>query len=710
MRRAQSLGLLVFLSVFTLAFEARGQLPEALYLRLDEGAGTATANAAAPGTPGQGATLSSSQAWETLSPFAGTASFKQLPTGGATISTSAFFSSNYDTTIEFAIDTTGAHPVGPHSILRDTNDQFGLSLTRTSAGVMQLHLNWQALAGPRMLDFLTPLPSVGWTYVSIVGDSSTGEVRLYYDGDLQETHANAWLHLNQTGGMTVGTVSPSVLSPWYSWTGGLDEVRIWTSVRSREQIRATSYGTIETIDVAMGKVLMPTAPATGCQYYGANETVQVEILNVGSSSLPNNASLQLTLVVDGAVVANEFINLPFPLIPGGKYPHTFATPVDLSALGTHEIKARVTYAAEVEHRNDELVTELQGGGPNAIRSFPHFENFDGVSTSPIPTVPPLGWEVNGVSFTSGFTTPTSLTVPAADHTNGATGTLGNYVLFDPTSPHNGGLINWIDTPCIEHENILDPAVAFHLHNELVGGGTPARFQVEVHNVMSGAVDVVFGPVDSKVSGLPSGWHFEHVDLAAYVQPGEAFFLRFSVKNAPTQVVGLDDVMIADSGAWSFGQPSTPGVALLDVNTALNSRAQSPFLGVVPGPFYKQVYPFRNLGLTIQAIPNSPFMLLSGPFAPAVATFPGVGQMDIGGPLNPTTGIPQNLTVIGDGFNPISSYNLNFYTDANGECRLSASMPNSGLPPGTLLATLQALTLKPTPPNLALSNAVLLLTY
>ena len=106
-------------------------------------------------------------------------------------------------------------------------------------------------------------------------------------------------------------------------------------------------------------------------------------------------------------------------------------------------------------------------------------------------------------------------------------------------------------------------------------------------------------------------------------------------------------------------------------------------------------------MTFRGEPNRPIILLAGALNPGAATFPGVGLMDIGGPVDPLTGLPTQIFLVADG-TTTSFPDVFFQTGATGVAEIVLGTPP--LPLGIFVA-FQAAIPNSTPSLVGLTNAI-----
>ena len=107
--------------------------------------------------------------------------------------------------------------------------------------------------------------------------------------------------------------------------------------------------------------------------FGTSELIQVSVHNFGTDTLSN---IPIFYQADlGTIVGPEII--PGPLAPGQSINHSFLTGADLSALGTHILKAWTGLATDANMSNDTFHYQIAQLANPAL-AFPHCINFEGI--------------------------------------------------------------------------------------------------------------------------------------------------------------------------------------------------------------------------------------------------------------------------------------------------------------------------------------------
>lgn len=187
------------------------------------------------------------------------------------------------------------------------------------------------------------------------------------------------------------------------------------------------------------------------------------------------------------------------------------------------------------------------------------------------------------------------------------------------------------------------------------------------------------------------------DLSAFV--GKIITLR--LKNIPgvnSSSIAMDNVLVRDYPVES-GQAPQPGLAVFDINGATNLGGDTVSFGG-PGPFYGQSMPGLPLAFSFEGEGVQPILVMYGAMNQGAATFPQIGQMDIGGAPDPVSGIPVGTAFLFNGTDP-TGLNPLFWTTPQGTNLVQFTTP--ALPPG-IVTTFQAAIFNSTS-GIALSNAV-----
>ncbi len=685
----------VFVCVALFSVSCPSQLPQVMYLPFNEGTGASTADLASPGVPNSNPMLGNSNNWNTVSPYFGAAAWQPGSGANDVVQLGGTWTSSFDFTFEFAVFPAPASiSSSPRLDIVHDSASYAIWLNSTLAGE---YVIW--IAGMPMT---TPVPRNVWTFISLSFEAATGMIRQYFDGVLVETkQIFAPLFIGPGGPWVIGMHPISMMN---NWEGAIDEFRVWNHVRSPGLIRAASLGEISAFDLGIGQILSPPQSLARCQYFSAAETVTVEICNPGTTTIFSGAVLPVSLHVDGALIATEFVTTTADLNPGDCMPYTFTATADLQAIGSHQVRVTVSLPGDTQVLNDQLELPFRGGGPGLVSEFPWTETFDSVVipfSTPV-TTPPYGWANSFWTFA--YQPPAGISQPGiyteSDHTSGNT-------IFASTDVGAGTRI--LESPCIELNGIVNPTLAFYVNAEQFFSFAPlGTLQVDVVSVTTGIVTPAMAPL---MNSGPDVWHLKRFDLTPMI--GDVIYIRFTGNAGGLSVLSVDDVSIIDEALPLFGQ-SPQSTATLDISLSTNDHIQEVSSGE-PGPYRKisaDSFGVAVLDFVFSALPLQPVLLLSGDLNVAGATYPNIGQMDIGAPIDPFTGFPTALTVWGNGFAPTTGLDFLFYTDATGMLLLQAPMPPFPFPNIRRFpfGTFQAVMGLPTAPYFSLSNAVQLLFW
>lgn len=277
----------------------------------------------------------------------------------------------------------------------------------------------------------------------------------------------------------------------------------------------------------------------GCNVLSNNETVTVEVLNVGSDTL---TSVLVELTLNGAQIATGTYN--GMILPGGSVPYTFTNGLDLSSVGTQTfvISASALPNEDVPW-NDENTVIRYNDGNSLVSAFPYTESFDTWNSCQSNCVDngcgtfgqSSGWRNSVGNDDSDWSvntgsTPTGGTGPNADNTSGQ----GNYLYTEAAGCSDFYLL----TPCFDFSSITFPELSFFYH---MNGSSVGTLTVEADTTGLGNWVTLW-----TLSGSQgSSWQEAEIDLTAF-QPYTTKF-RFNV-NAGTGTssdIAIDDILVRD---------------------------------------------------------------------------------------------------------------------------------------------------------------------
>ncbi len=474
----------------------------------------------------------------------------------------------------------------------------------------------------------------------------------------------------------------------WDWWWGIDNVKVVQPI---------------TVNLAMASIDAPVADPTSCIPVTGTHPLSVTIENQGALPVLANTLLQLDYSVNGGPPTTDFVLLAADLQPGAFLPHTFMTPVNLPAPGPNTVTATVTLLGDLFPGDDSLSQAYEGvGAAGMVATFPYLETFDSL-TSNGTTTPPAGWfqdqtDATGAGadwfFRSG-PAANPLSGPAGDHSSGT----GYYAYVTDSANHN--TVSLV-SPCFDLSILSSPQLRFWLYSANATNPTTTNENFLAIDVISYPGGTVISNVAGPIGHQGTNWSVQFANLTPFVgQTVQLVFRGQSDGGGSNHDIAIDDVAVYDPQPTP-GQAPQPGLAVLDINQSTNINASIVPLGAA-GPYYKTVQIGSVMGMQLSGEANAPIVLLAGPLTPVAATYPGIGQLDIGGAVNPSTGLPTTIFIIGDGFNAATSlFNAFFNTGPAATTQIGLQIPN--FPPGPL-TTFQAVMATTNGSLVAISNAV-----
>ncbi len=483
-----------------------------------------------------------------------------------------------------------------------------------------------------------------------------------------------------------------------------DYFKKWSAAVPAITIHYTVQGPFAT-DVAINRVFGPNLDPLQCQVFSATESLKVEFLNLGSLPIPAGAFVPVSFSLDGGATVSEFAVTTSAVAPGGTFSHTFTSPLDLSSIGARKVFVSHAFAGDLNNSNDTLEHVFRVGGEKRITSFPWEETFEHLNHANI-VVPPQGWtqevaEATGPYSDWYFGYRGNGSRPSVDHTTGVY-LAGLYAYANDLG--NNAMVN-MRSPCFDLTGVANPQLRFWMYSR-AGNGSTNSFWVDVLDVATGVLTPsVHGPIGALTPN--SLWHLQQVNLSAF--SGKLIRLVFRATtdhgfpNSPRSDhdIAIDDVAVYDL-LPTVGQAPQIGLAKLKIGYTRNLNFVDLGPGV-SGPFFSQVRANEPMVIEFSGQPNQPLLLLGGTLNPVAASYASIGSLDIGGPVDPVSGIPSGIVVLADG-NLVDGVNPFFNTGPLGVGQFAVTIPN--LPPG-LLATFQCV-MKTDGSNgsyIALSNAI-----
>ncbi len=458
-----------------------------------------------------------------------------------------------------------------------------------------------------------------------------------------------------------------------------------------------------TSDLAVTRVLAPVLDPLFCSVGSTGETLQIEILNLGTAAIAPGTFIPVSYAVNGGPPVSEFALALNGIAPGATFSFTFTTPLDLSSIAAVNVTVAQALIGDLNPNNDSIEHVFRPGGGKRITAFPWEETFESLPHANL-LVPPLGW-TQETADSSGPYTDWHFedngfgTAPSVDHTTG----IFWQGLFAYLNDQGDSAAIALRSPCLDLSGIMNPELVFWVYS-VNNNSAPNSLFIDVLDLTNGQLTTaVHGPIQ----GLPAGWQKQQVDLSAFSGQLVRLVFRGNTDHGnPTSLAASHDIAIDDIVVYDVvptnGQPMQPGLAEFRVGYTRNMNLVEIAPGI-DGPFFSRVRPEELMLLEYAGQPNQPILLLGGLLNPAVAAYANIGSLDIGGPINPLTGIPSGIVILADG-NLTDGVNPFFNTGPTGNAQFGVTLPN--LPPG-LLATFQCV-MRTDGTNgsyIALSNAI-----
>ncbi len=458
------------------------------------------------------------------------------------------------------------------------------------------------------------------------------------------------------------------------------------------------YGPSFADDLWCEELVAPATPTNQCDVLGSAETLTVQVRNAGINTIAAGTPVTFAYFVDGGTATFELHNLANTLMTGQTEQITFNGTVDLSTPGMHTVQVFLTYAPDQNAANDSVTANVNSPTPTYLSNFPVLETLDAFGAVPgSPTPPPLYEQETSdgaADWLFESATAPNNGQPGSDHSG-----TGFYAYVDDTGTNETAVS--LRSPCLDLAATTNPALKFWLYSNNTDPGGPSVSENFIH------VDVITYPggipvldVVPPIGHLGAGWQPQVVNLSGFL--GLVVQVRFRAQmdgGGSSHHIAIDDIEFFNL-AVSNGQAPQPGLAEFDINNAVDGNNLPVSFGA-NGPFTANARVGDPFTMTFMGQPDQPIVLLAGPLSTGLALFPGIGQLDIGSGLDPTTGLPTGISVVGDGTQPTLP---DFFFRLQLDGTQTITFPTPPLPLGNFL-TFQALILTGGPAVLAASNAV-----
>lgn len=527
-------------------------------------------------------------------------------------------------------------------------------------------------------------------HVAVTYDAATKTIRSYLDGTLAQTlTATSDQFLSAPGVIRFGAIAGGVAQVWH---GEIDELRIWSRVRSQQEIALNRSSPLAPLpdDLHITQLLSPTSSsgANGTTL-SASESVSFRIVNYGSNPILSGTTIQASFALDLNPVITESLLVPVTLPTWGSTTLVFAATADLSESGLHRLTVSVGLSGSSPM--DVSTSLIRSGTLGDIGSLPWVESFpQQLSIFTSSSLPP-GW-TSAPQFNAGrprwdlmVQNGHSEISPLAD--SALVAGLGAGGASQATTP-------WIDlgtTP--------SPQLHFWSRRSMPWGSTMQTIAISIEDMSTAGTSTVVGGF--ALTAALNDWEPYSVDLSPFAGSKIRINFLFRAPGSQSVETQIDDVTVFDAALLGSGQPSRPSVALLEVERSFNGDGLRPASGD-PGPYFTSttvgdVIDFHFAGQSYQWI-----ALFWGPLNTGIIDYGAVGRCDVGTGFDSQTGLPSGIWVIANGLSPTTFRDFLFHTGGTSNLFLSTVMPF--LPPGPQGA-FQAVFGQSSAPWFALSNAV-----
>lgn len=312
-----------------------------------------------------------------------------------------------------------------------------------------------------------------------------------------------------------------------------------------------------------------TSPQSGC-FLGANEPVVAEITNFGTNAAD---TIDLTLTVNGTLIATEQWIPTTPIASFASVPYTFNALGNFGANGTYDIQVTATLPTnDASITNDTFVTQVT---KTALSTYPYVENFDlwnqcisCVDGACLTSAATAGWEnVLGDNddwdTRSGATTSFN-TGPSSDHTGG-----GSY-MYTETSGCNNNNVS-INTPCFDFSGVV-PRITFWYH---MFGGTMGTMSFEADTTGTGQWVTLW----SLSGDQGNEWKQVELELFSFYNKQATFRFRGATGTSFTSDMAFDDFMIEklpdnDATPVALAAPLSSDCSFLSANESVQVAFQN----------------------------------------------------------------------------------------------------------------------------------------
>jgi archaellum component FlaF (FlaF/FlaG flagellin family) len=319
----------------------------------------------------------------------------------------------------------------------------------------------------------------------------------------------------------------------------------------------------------VGPTALNTPALNGCDF-SSTEPVGVAVTNFGSVT---EDSIEMTLWVDGALVATE-LWVPAVGIPAfSNANYTFTVGADLSASGFHTVQVSAhSVSGDAALANDTVSYTIS---KDLVNVFPYSENFDAFDICQAScqnaicgsAFTSFGWRnlENGGGDAIDWNVADGLlpngngvTGPDADHTSGN----GKFLVLD-SDFCNGPSSAVAETPCFDLSVIPNPEVSLWYH---MFGTSMGTLQLQIDSSGNGNYQTIF----SVATNQGVDWKRAKVDLSPYATKIVRFRIIGTIPIGAfnTSNIAIDDFLIREN--FSFDAAPTVLVSPIDSSCAFTS--------------------------------------------------------------------------------------------------------------------------------------------
>lgn len=464
---------------------------------------------------------------------------------------------------------------------------------------------------------------ITWQMVGALNDPVN-----WYNGN-----ANAMFALNGSGVCWTGN-SPLSTGGWILAEHDLTGLAGQSSVRLR--ILHATDGSVTDDGFAFDNILIQDAPAndagitqivrpnSGCAL-GTVDSIEVRIFNPGSTAISN---FGVNFTVNGGTPITE--TYTGTIVPGDTINYVFTNTVNLSALGTYNLKAYTSLVNDGNVTNDTLdkvITNIP-----VISSFPYSEGFETGNG---------GWLSTGVNNTWQVGSPVGVIINSA-----AAGT--EAWVTNLTGPYNNNEISYVESPCFDFTSLAQPQLKLNIWIESESGwdGTIVQSSIDAGqtwqmvgalndpvNWYNGTANAMFGVNGSGVCWNGSsplstgGWILAEHDLTGLggqsavkirllfasdgsVQQDGFAFDNILIQDAPSVDVKMIAISAPESGC-GLSTADTVKILLANVGSGQLDTIPVSYSVIGGNTYYDTSYAVINPGDTIEFAFDSTYDFSNG---------------------------------------------------------------------------------------------------